>query len=109
MSNSVEFQTKLRRGDKVFVLSGKDKGKTGEILSFDLKKNRVLVKGINLIKDNKKAKNAEEKSQIVTREASIHISNLSCPSSYQNTNVPTFALKPRFFENLHPRAECFAP
>lgn len=77
MSNSVEFQTKLRRGDKVFVLSGKDKGKTGEILSFNLKKNRVLVKGVNLIKDNKKAKNAEEKSQIVTREASIHISNLS--------------------------------
>ncbi|MBT4922706.1 MAG: 50S ribosomal protein L24 [Rickettsiales bacterium] len=87
MSNSVEFKTKLRKGDQVLVLSGKDKGKTGEVLSFSIAKNRVLVKGVNLVKDTKKARNAEEKSQIVTREASIHISNLAYYN--QETSKPT--------------------
>lgn len=71
------FKTKLRKGDVVLVLSGKDKGKTGEIISFVTDKNRVFVKGVNLVKDNKKARSAEEKSQVITREASIHISNLA--------------------------------
>jgi large subunit ribosomal protein L24 len=74
---STNFKTKLRKGDEVIVLSGKDKGKIGTVLSFLTAKNRVLVKGVNLVKDTKKARTAEEKSQIITREASIHISNIS--------------------------------
>lgn len=74
---STNFKTKLRKGDEVIVLSGKDKGKIGTILSFLTTKNRVLVKGVNLVKDTKKARAAEEKSQIITREASIHISSIS--------------------------------
>ena len=74
---STNFKTKLRKGDEVFVLSGKDKGKTGTVISFLTQKDRVLVKGVNLVKDTKKARTAEEKSQIITREASIHISNIA--------------------------------
>jgi large subunit ribosomal protein L24 len=74
---STNFKTKLRKDDEVIVLSGKDKGKTGKIISFLTAKNRVIVKGINLVKDTKKAKTAEEKSQFITREASIHISNIA--------------------------------
>ncbi len=71
------FKTKLRKGDEVIVLSGKDKGKTGKIESFITSKNRAFVKGVNLIKDTKKARSTEDKSQIITREASIHISNIA--------------------------------
>ncbi|MBT4989537.1 MAG: 50S ribosomal protein L24 [Rickettsiales bacterium] len=77
MSKLDNFKTKLSKGDNVIVLSGKDKGKTGEIVTFVTNKNRVFVKGVNLIKDTKKARNAEEKSQIITREASMHISNIA--------------------------------
>ena len=76
-TKSNSFKTKLNKGDDVIVLSGKDKGKTGKVESFVTKKNRVFVKGINLVKDTKKARTAEDKSQIITREASIHISNIA--------------------------------
>ena len=73
----MSIKIKLKKGDDVIVLAGKDKGKTGKIESFVTKKNRVIVKDINLVKDTKKARSAEEKSQIVKREASLHISNIS--------------------------------
>ena len=46
----MKFKTKLKKGDNVIVLAGKDKGKTGTILSILTLKNKALVKGINVVK-----------------------------------------------------------
>jgi len=45
-----ELKTKLKKNDKVKVISGKDKGKEGNIISFVVKKNRVIVEGVNVVK-----------------------------------------------------------
>jgi large subunit ribosomal protein L24 len=66
----------LRKDDKVVVLTGKDKGKQGEIMAFDFKKNKVKVKGINIITCHVKPKRQGETGGIQKREAFIHISNV---------------------------------
>ena len=48
------IKTKLKKGDNVLVISGKDKGKTGSILSIFSKKNRAIVKGVNMAKKHQK-------------------------------------------------------
>ena len=62
---------KLRKGDTVKVLSGNDKGKTGEILSVDVKNNKVIVKGINI------KKRAGEEGGIIASEYPIDASNVA--------------------------------
>ena len=66
----------LRKDDKVIVLTGKDKGKQGEIMAFDFKNNKVKVKGINIITCHVKPKRQGETGGIQKREAFIHISNV---------------------------------
>jgi large subunit ribosomal protein L24 len=66
----------LRKDDKVVVLSGKDKGKQGQIMAFDFKNNKVKVKGINIITCHIKPKRQGEVGAIQKREAFIHISNV---------------------------------
>ena len=65
----------LKKGTKVKILSGKDKNKDGEIIEIDRKKNRALVKGINMVKKHIKT-TKEKKGGIVSKENFIHISNL---------------------------------
>ena len=65
----------LKKGLKVKILSGKDKNKDGEIIEIDRKKNRALVKGINMVKKHIKT-TKEKKGGIVSKENFIHISNL---------------------------------
>ena len=65
----------LKKGLKVKILSGKDKNKDGEIIEIDRKKNRALVKGINMVKKHIKT-TKEKKGGIVSKESFIHISNL---------------------------------
>ena len=67
---------KIKKGDTVIVLTGKDKGKTGEILSVNPTDSRVVVKGINVVKKNTKA-SATSAGGIVEKELSIHASNVS--------------------------------
>ena len=67
---------KIKKGDKVFVITGKDKGKTGDVLSVLRSKQRVMVQGINIAKKHKKA-TQENPGKIEEKEASIHISNVS--------------------------------
>ncbi len=67
---------KIKKGDKVVVLTGKDSGKTGEVLKIIVKKNRALVKGVNMIRRHTK-QTASQEAGIYTREAPIHISNLA--------------------------------
>ena len=65
----------LKKGLQVKVLTGKDKGKTGEILEINRKLNKVKIKSINMIKKHLKP-TKENKGGIITKEGFIHMSNL---------------------------------
>lgn len=67
---------KIKKGDKVVVLTGKDKGKTGEVLQILVGKNRALVQGLNLVRRHTK-QTADQEAGIFTKEASIHLSNIA--------------------------------
>ncbi len=78
---------KIKKGDTVVVLTGKDKGKQGEILSV-LPKTRVVVKGVNLVK-NTKARRQHLLAGLSLKEHSIHVSNVALldPKSGKPTRV----------------------
>jgi len=67
---------KIRKGDKVVVLSGKDKGRTGEVLSVQPKEDKALVRDVNMIRRHQKQSQSQE-GGIITKEAPIHLSNLA--------------------------------
>jgi len=65
----------LKKGIKVKVLTGKDRGKDGEIIQIDRSRNLAKVKALNMVKKHKKP-TKENKGGIVSKEAFIHLSNL---------------------------------
>jgi large subunit ribosomal protein L24 len=71
---------KIKKGDHVMVMTGKDKGATGTVIAAYPKENRVLVQGVNMVKKNKKVTNqgvrGAKEGGITTQEASIHVSNV---------------------------------
>ena len=79
---------KIKKGDKVVVLSGRDKGKSGEVLRVERAENRVIVQGVNMMKRHT-APRPGEPGGIVEREAAIHVSNVAHidPKSQQPTRV----------------------
>ena len=70
------IKMRIRKGDTVQVLNGKDKGKTGEVLKTLPIENRVVVEGINLRTRHVKPTQEGETGRIVTEEASLHASNV---------------------------------
>ena len=72
----VRIKMRIRKGDTVQVISGKDKGKTGEVLRTLPYQNRVVVQGINLRTRHVKPTQEGESGRIVTEEASLHASNV---------------------------------
>ena len=66
----------VKTGDKVMVITGKDKGKTGVILASFPKKNRVLVEGVNIVKKHSKPSQMNPQGGIISQEAPIHVSNV---------------------------------
>lgn len=66
----------IKKGDNVVVIAGKDNKKTGEVLAVSPKTNRVIVKGVNVVKKHKKARNTQQKSEIISIEAPISASNV---------------------------------
>jgi large subunit ribosomal protein L24 len=78
---------KIKRGDKVVVLTGKDKGKRGTVRALINKDNRVLVEGVNIIKRHQRARQQGQASQIIEREAPIHLSNVMLVDP--NDDMPT--------------------
>jgi large subunit ribosomal protein L24 len=72
----MSVKLKIRKGDRVIVLAGRDRGKTGEVLRVDPKDSRLLVQGVNMIKRHTKQKPGEP-GGIVDKEAPIHISNVA--------------------------------
>ncbi len=67
---------KIKKGDTVRVIAGKDNGKEGKVVSVDRKNNRVLVEGINMITKHAKPSVANQNGGIIQKEAPIHISNV---------------------------------
>ncbi len=67
---------KIRKGDHVVVVTGKDKGKHGEVLKMFPDENRALVKGVAMIRRHQK-QTATQDGGIISKEAAIHISNLA--------------------------------
>ena len=78
----------IRKNDQVYVIAGKDRGKTGRVMRVLPKEQKVLVEGVNMIKKAVKANPAKNvKGGVVQREAPLHLSNVAviCPE----TNAPT--------------------
>lgn len=69
---------KIKSGDEVIVIAGKDKGATGKVVKALPKEDRVVVEGVNLVKKHRKANPAGgQQGEVVTKEAPIHVSNVS--------------------------------
>ncbi|OZU87255.1 50S ribosomal protein L24 [Virgibacillus indicus] len=79
----------VKKGDKVKVISGKDRGKQGTVLEAYPKKERVLVEGINMIKKHAKPSQDNPQGGILNQEAAIHVSNVMPidPKSGEPTRV----------------------
>jgi large subunit ribosomal protein L24 len=67
---------KIKKGDRVVVTTGRDKGKKGEVLKVFPKENRALVSGINVVKRHQR-QTAKVQGGIVNKEAAVHLSNLA--------------------------------
>jgi large subunit ribosomal protein L24 len=67
---------KIRQGDKVVVLSGRDKGRTGEVIAVHPDDDRALVRGVNLVKRHQK-QTAQQEGGIISKELPVHLSNIA--------------------------------
>ena len=70
------MNTHIKKGDKVMVIAGKEKGKTGEVLMVNPEAHRVIVEGINIVLRAKKARSAQDTGGITKKEAAIDSSNV---------------------------------
>jgi len=78
---------KLKTGDKVIIIAGKDKGKKGEIISVNTKTRRLLISGVNVAKKHMKPSQSNPQGGIVNKEMPIHISNVAAVDP--KTDLPT--------------------
>jgi large subunit ribosomal protein L24 len=67
---------KIRKGDKVVMLAGRDKGRTGEVVSVNPQTARALVRGINLVKRHQR-QSAQQEGGIISKELPVHLSNIA--------------------------------
>jgi large subunit ribosomal protein L24 len=67
---------KIRKGDKVVVLTGRDRGRTGEVIDVRPAEGRALVRGVNMVKRHQK-QSAQQEGGIISKEAPIHLSNIA--------------------------------
>lgn len=85
---------KIKKGDKVVVMAGRDKGKRGEVIEVRPKESRALVRGVNMVRRHQR-QTASEEGGIISKEAPIHVSNLALedPRDGQPTRVGTKVLE----------------
>jgi large subunit ribosomal protein L24 len=88
-ANNKQPKLKIRKGDKVQVIAGNDKGKSGEVLEILLEKRRVVVKDINVVTKHEKPSAGKPEGGLKKTEAPIHISNVMLvdPSNGKPTRV----------------------
>jgi len=75
------MSAKIRKGDRVVLLTGKDKGRSGSVLKVMPKENRVLVQGLNLVQRHTRPTQADPQGGIKSKEASLHLSNVAIADS----------------------------
>ena len=80
---------KLKKGDNVKIISGKDRGKTGKVLKVFLDEGRLLVEGVNMRKKHERAKRQDKKGEVITRPAPVSIANamMVCPKCGKPSRV----------------------
>ena len=74
---------KIRKGDKVVVLAGKDKGRTGEVVQVMPKEDKAVVRGVNMIARHQK-RSASQEGGIIRKEAPLHLSNIAIADPKDN-------------------------
>ena len=67
---------KIKKGDKVVVIAGRDKGRSGEVIEMRREDGRVLVRGINMVKRHQR-QTAQQEGGIISKEAPVHLSNVA--------------------------------
>jgi len=67
---------RIRKGDKVVILSGRDKGRSGEVIEVNPRAERALVRGVNMVKRHQK-QTAQQEGGIISKELPIHMSNIA--------------------------------
>jgi large subunit ribosomal protein L24 len=67
---------RIRKGDKVVVIAGRDKGKTGEVIRMITDENRAVVRGVNIVRRHQR-QTASAQGGIITKEMPIHVSNIA--------------------------------
>jgi large subunit ribosomal protein L24 len=67
---------RIKKNDTVYVIAGRDKGKTGKVLTVLPEQNRVIVEGVNVVKKSMRKRSEEQPGGIITLEAPMHLSNL---------------------------------
>jgi large subunit ribosomal protein L24 len=67
---------RIKKGDKVVVLSGRDKGRSGEVIEVQPRAERAIVRGINMVKRHQK-QTAQQEGGIISKEMTIHLSNIA--------------------------------
>ena len=72
----VRAATRLKKGDTVLVIAGKERGKTGKLLRVLAEKNRATVERLNMVKRHRKGRSAQTSGGIVEKDAALHLSNL---------------------------------
>jgi large subunit ribosomal protein L24 len=80
---------KIKKGDTVLIISGKDKGRKGKVLEALPRQNKIVVEGVNIVKKHRRPKSEKEKGQVVEIAKPIDFSNvkLVCPKCGQPTRV----------------------
>ena len=78
---------KIKKGDTVKVIAGKDNGKEGKVLSVDPKNNKVVVEGVNVIKKHTKPSAANQNGGIISKEAAIDASNVMYVHKGKTTRI----------------------
>ena len=78
---------RLKKGDTVAVISGKDKGKTGRVIKVFPSKDRLVVEGLNLVKKHQRPTQENQQGGIIEKEASIHRSNVMLLRNNKPTRI----------------------
>ena len=78
---------KIKKGDTVKVIAGKDNGKEGKVISVDLKNSKVIVEGVNMVTKHMKPSQANQNGGIIQKEAPIDASNVMLMFKGQPTRV----------------------
>jgi large subunit ribosomal protein L24 len=86
------MSAKIRKGDKVIVLVGRDKGRTGEVIEMRPAEGRALVRGVNIVRKHQR-QTPQQEGGIIAKESTIHVSNLALIDPKDNKKATRVGFK----------------